>query len=507
MGHPTYVGDGNDEGVNHLSDKDWSAPRLSKSLLDAKVGAFDHFKTTLDKSGEKVSLQKDFATQLKSLLEHIEERLNGGLDEAWISPSGYALDNAKTLDRDTLGGLLFYNTPEEKWARAFSELFVFAMYGGAGGAYSLSGGDKEIYEAFPRIAPLAAACQHLSTICVLSRGFPLSGMQKFTDKAKTKPWATGCGCTGGTVDYDVWAKGEKFANGTKYTTIESYLTLNPTPGSVVVFNPGGPNYNDQDKSSPGHPTHIASVLRVSGARVQFIDTGVVIGSDEKKGEGGTADHSFLNGPDSIPGSAELIGVAVLPDASGVAEWAEKMAKTRPLGYLRLAIVDTTLGNKVRFVSKLLVMRHPISRLIWSLRGLPIENLSVFWMVYVPKFSWSSNLIADGAEGKPISELLKGTGSLHPTHVLRGEPDGTVRVFRRKTATGEDGFMEGLKGGTPKPPTPEMGGEYILRLAGDPKLNSFCMDKGTAEKRFIDAPGDAPASLTTDATGVALFDPS
>jgi hypothetical protein len=339
-------------------------------------------------------------------------------------------------------------------------------------------------------------------------------MQTFADKAKKNPFATGCSCTGGSLNYEVWDHAEKFEPGSKYREVKAFLALKPTPGSVVVFNPGGPTYNQQNKSSPGRPTHTGSVLRVSGARVQFIDTGVLVGNhDTSAGEGGTVDHGFLDsvdprtsGPSYIPGSPALIGVGILPAAEGLADWVQKMAEARPLGLVRLAVVDTSVGSRVRFVSKLLHMRYPISRLIWSLRGLPIEGLSVFWLVYIPRYSWSAGLVAAGAEGKPPEQLFSGTGGmLHPTHVVRGEPNGEAVVFRRKTATGEDGFLRNFTGGKPPPAADEMGGGYPLRLPGDIKLETFCLSQSNIGKRFIDAPGDAPAVLDNGRMGVTFFD--
>lgn len=292
MGHPTYPRELNDGTITHVSEPTWSAPRLAKALLEAPIGQHDCFKTRLDKSGAKVSLQNDFDEELSSLLGHILERLEGGLGEAWISKDGYGYGGSPKINEDVLDGIEFYNTPEEHWARAFTEVTVFAMYGGPGEAYGIKGGDLAIFREFPRVFPISMACQHLSTLCVLSRGFPLSQMQTFTRSGE--PILTGLGCTGGTTDYKVWEHREKFKGATKYTTVESFLSLKPTPGSVIIFNPGGPDYTGQDKSSPGGITHIGSVLRVSGARVQLIDTGVLLGHEERiSSEDGTVDHSFM----------------------------------------------------------------------------------------------------------------------------------------------------------------------------------------------------------------------
>jgi hypothetical protein len=113
-----------------------------------------------------------------------------------------------------------------------------------------------------------------------------------------------------------------------------------------------------------------------------------------------------------------------------------------------------------------------------------------------------------AETKPPSDLLPETfGYLQPTHVIRGEPDGRARVFRRKTTATEDGFIEVANpSSSPSAPVPAMGFEYPLRLPGDPKLDAFSTNRSNAAKRFVDAPGSAEASLDNGQTGVTFFDP-
>ena len=170
-----------------------------------------------------------------------------------------------------------------------------------------------------------------------------------------------------------------------------------TPGSIVVFNPGGSSVSE--RQDIGGVTHVASVLRVSGQRVQFLDTGPLVGNtlgtDSYGGEGGTTDHSFRIGDLISPG--DCVGVGVLKAPPGLEQTTKALAKAHPFGFVRLALVDTSgpdEGTSVRFVSKLLHMRYPVSYYIWSLRGLPTKNLSAFWLIYTVQGTKMSRKVFD-----------------------------------------------------------------------------------------------------------------
>ena len=85
-------------------------------------------------------------SSLPALLGHIEERLENGLLEAWLSPHTYgpmpwfnpdAPDefNARYLALEKL-----WSDPEEQWARAFCEHVVLTSYGGTGAIYHSGSG-------------------------------------------------------------------------------------------------------------------------------------------------------------------------------------------------------------------------------------------------------------------------------------------------------------------------------------------------------------------------------
>jgi hypothetical protein len=163
------------------------------------------------------------------------------------------------------------------------------------------------------------------------------------------------------------------------------------PASVLVFNGGGSGYGGQDVV-PG-ATHVATVLRVSDTRLQFIDTGVVIGSEgEVSAEGGTVDHSFLSGAATHGESVVAFGFAKYKTDGELTAATEKLIAAKPLGFTRLVIA--TGNGRVLFVSKLLHMRWSIPKLIWSLRGLPVEDLRAAWLVWAPLSKSASTALAD-----------------------------------------------------------------------------------------------------------------
>ena len=527
MGHPHYQGVAADGKPTQVSDAGWDAPRLSSSLLKAPVGTHDVYRTRLEReiaAGKRGKVTpQSLDADLKDLLGHIQERLQRGVAEAWLSTEGYGerpdpdrLSKAiagKTGVQDKLDEALkdmpelqpFWGDPEEQWARAFAELFVFSMYAEPGHSYYNEKNDWGVYEAFPGAFSIAVECQHLVTYCVLSRGIQLTKV--------FNPWVPGCGCSGETLKLSAFAKHELFEGNTKYQTAKELSTY-VEPGSVIVYNPGGPEYRDQDKSGPELITHTAAVLRVSGARVQFMDTGVLIGNKERSGqEGGTVDHSFLTGV--VPGKKSLIGVGVLQKATDLEGCVKRMKQSRPLGVVRLALVDA--AGKVRFVSKLVHMRYPLSRLMWSLRGLPLADLSALWFVYLPagtayskkrpmiEKNWADRLLSPGAlDMKPKDLLLPGLGSLLLTNVIRGNPGGDAHIYRRKKAGPTDAYFCDADAGMIKTVVAEMGQGYLL--TDKDKLGTWCMDPGTFTQRFLQKSADAQGTIDEGTTGVSFFDP-
>jgi hypothetical protein len=539
MGHPKYDRTAADGAPTQLADEGWSAPRLSKALLEADAGQYDCYRTALElglkaspptKEAPTLRDKAKFDAHLADLLGHIAERLSKGLDEAWISRQAYdwSPDPAKlqgSTDEEKANAKLvamwdtavFYNSQEERWARAFTEKFLFAMYAEPGNSYKIENYDVGIYDAFFSVFPLAAECQHISTLCVLSRGAAMTDIQLFTTPkfGDPKPFVTGISCSGNSVKLKAFdpAKSKTFnhddPDAAVYTRVPACIKLGVAPGSIAVFNPGTKDETSQDL---GETTHCGSVLRVTGARIQFIDTGVLGGDGEGAAEGGTVDHEFTS--DRIREWSSMVGIGGCKPPNDLDGCIQRLVASRPLGVARLVIADTSGTTPVlRYVSKLLHLKYPVSSLIWSLRNLPSAGLTVLWFVYLtegkrskaePDRGWSDALVLwDGAK-KPKEVLEEGWGQLVLSQVVRGEPSGKARIFRRKKTNKVDGFYEDLSTSKnpPKSPPALMQGEPITDTE---KLGAWCMKWESFGQQLVHKP-DGDAEIGEGSTGVALFDP-
>lgn len=435
MGHPNYSRDADESKPPHISDSGWDAPQLGEALKHAVAGAKAAFRTKVeaeDPEGKARITLSNFDAELPKLLGHIQERIDRGLTEAWLSDKGYGYspNEGQNVQYDSLmDTTAFMDEPEERWARAFCEQFVFMMYHSPGQVYAGSANDGPYYERFVNDGyfPTTAACQNLSTFAVLTRGFPLKtltsgtvglscslgscGFKEVFDQSKTLkkpqetpsslplPPAPAKGASAEEVKQyrvdlraaqaaqqaDLKAIGDRGENRRticNFATAAALVKAGFTPGSIVVFNAGGVQYNGQNiENCPNGVVnaHVATALRVNGQRIQFIDTGVVVGA---QGEGGTSDHPFLSGGVNSPNT--LIAAGVMKPVAGdvLREYAKKTASARPMAFARLVIVRTG-ASEVAFASKLLHMRWPLSRLIWSLRNLPVQGLTLAWFIYLP----------------------------------------------------------------------------------------------------------------------------
>ena len=305
----------------------------------------------------------------------------------------------------------------------------------------------------------------------------------------------GLQCARVTVNSPVFAQRFRF-NKTTHKTLDSVLADAKalTPGSVLVF-----NYLEPDLNEPGTPAssdvavgikHIGSVLRVDGDRVQFIDTGVLTGdAGGPSTEGGTADHDFTRRvagvelPDRI--GNDLVAVGVMPVAADLDSRADQLAGLRPWGVVRLVITEPDEHGRhtVRFISKLVHMRYPVSRLIWSLRGLPIEGLAVFWHVFAPHDTGSSESLKSSDVGRPFFDVSDMKPTLYLANVIRGDATGAVTAYRYKDAGPKGkGWFENLSGTAVAEADFNMRsavnavvgiGSELMKKAVDSNVRSFC----------------------------------
>jgi len=326
-------------------------------------------------------------TSIDATLALIAKRLEGGLDVVWKKGAAMGLwDSTRWKESD----------PEEQWARAITELLLGLTYNGSAAVYGRPNQDTIFYKPFSDLAsspivPLAAACQHLASFGVLSRGFTIADLGN-----------VGLSCNDASA-FGAFKGGQWFRDDGK-KTIATAIDAGLSPGSIYVFNPK-PKSPRQLKGS-----HIAFILRVDKdqRQAQFFDTG------------GLKHPERVSGPvplimQDLPGTGnyddplwdavstpKYIGMGCPRAADALASQVARMRRARPVGLARLVL--TTRGaqfpraidpkappSDLLFVSRLLRMygdaedqNFTIARYYWSLRGLPnTRDVQAYWLFYVP----------------------------------------------------------------------------------------------------------------------------
>ncbi len=542
MGHPHHDATATDGQPTNLSPPDWNPPYLPMALLHAPTQKWTM--SRLESSKRTITLRPDddvdgklFDGELKDLLEHIEARLQGGVLPAWISIDGYCdlsqeIEEMIAVHRDesltvperqaklaeiTSDFQDYFFSPEEIWARAFAEMVSFLPYSSVGINY-YDGDQKTMFQKFPAAHPVLVACQDLCTLGVLSRGFSYSDLtmivkEKVTWKDGTEHLVEreygGISCTANCVTYpafegSVIAPPGKAGDGV-HSLIPKLLEVTDKagspvpPGSILVFNDGGSDYFGQDKGM----AHVISVLRVSGGGVQFLETGMDEGP-----------HEFATS--SVPFSP-LVGVGALgPPKEDLKVLASKIARSRPLGYARLLILDTsTPAPTLRFATKLFHMRHPVSWYVWALRGLPIEHLRVVVHIFVPRGKATTDpLLHDDDLASSPAQLIPEDGHVLAMVGIQGD-SRSVHVTRRRQATKQDTWYPDLTivqpGVTGKAPPAEMAFDTVAKLttwSGDPDVLGARIELSLATlgKRYVCRPSATTGTFDEGSTGVAHFDP-
>lgn len=476
-------------------------PRISEAIFLAPAGKAPQFRTSLETTVASGTNPLDFSDKdpatfdksLKLLLQHIYERLDKGLEEAWRSEKGYDGDPEKT--------------EEEEWARLFCELVIYAGYSGIKYAYStknMSEGSAGQWEmifmarcchAPDPVFPISLACQHLSTLAILTRGYPTSDVSTLTndgqpvssddlnslslaDHKKFKGAVAGvsAGGNGGlpvfktkgkwipastsmTLTKEVLAtQKDKFEKRNNETGKRDFKDLIAThglsPGSIFGFNPNGPEANTQPDGS-----HVGTVLRVVAQPpaygIQGIDTGPLGGGAD---DNVTADHDYqlgalraLNKHDRAQ-NGNLLGIGILPKQPPTTAALDVLRQARPIGLARLVLFDD--GNRVRFIGPALPMHKgnkgfPVSKLVWSLRDLPSGSLRGLWLVTTPRDAVAQALLEPAGRSRPIAQSFQSAGVDYgkishtaysmERHVIASESTGAVSLFRFKAfkQAGED----------------------------------------------------------------------
>lgn len=390
-------------GTAHISlEMPKHPPRLAVALFWAKSGQYDCWQTDLEKEVVKdpskvvdldaATTPESFDRELGRLLKHIQQRLEIGLSEAWISRYGYNAPQPPRADGKTpeqfaqeltaawekawaLNGL--YQEPEEEWARQFAEMFVFAPYAGMGQAAFDSGEENyRILQAWPKVYSTLVACQHLSSYTPLTRGFG-------ADKLKNGMNAS---ANAGLPIFDPVVQDGNARPSWITTEVSTYERRDLRPGDLVAG-------KDADPNQKGF-AHAASVLRrwplgaaakaESAANLQLIDTGVLASI----GDSNTQDHGWLTTAAITSAFSKAVaaqsGFGRLAEASSLKDAVSTSRKALPMGFTRLVLAAP--GGRARYVSAMLPMWHgehrfSLARYLWSLRDLPAKNLVAYWAVY------------------------------------------------------------------------------------------------------------------------------
>jgi len=339
------------------------------------------------------------ADELRHILREILSRLKIGLLDAWISAEG----GGTPWD---LGG------PDEEWAQVVTEMLLYTAYGGPGGQY-LGSADTRFFEQLVSdnpAYPIVAACQQLSTIGVLSRGFALS---KPLDAASAEP-VTG---VGGRLET---SPGQSVAKA---------VAKGLTPGSVF---------------STSDFRHIAFILRINQdrRRMQFFDTWAMAPpfpeppkpkalSSHPCLQGGNYDYGWL---DQVGKTCRHWGFLPPADPKQLKDSINKMLRARPLGMCRLVLRNKATQRLV-FATPLLLMygaaaddNFSIARHMWALRWMPgRDQLEGLFLIYIPQWALATEML--GAQrtvslGEMIAQVQQSgsTASWNCITVLSTWPD-------------------------------------------------------------------------------------
>ncbi|AGP39451.1 hypothetical protein [Sorangium cellulosum] len=326
-------------------------------------------------------------TSIDATLALIAKRLEGGLDVVWKKGAAMGLwDTTKWKETD----------PEEQWARTITELLLGLPYNGSAAVYGHPNKDTIFYKPFGDpasnpIVPLAAACQHLVSLGVLSRGF-------------TVPELGNAGFSCNDASSFSAFKGGKWFRDREKRSISKAIDVGLEPGSLYVFNPSPTSLRQLEGS------HIAFVLRVDKdqKQAQFFDTGGLNHPERRSGpvpeimKDGAGSGSYDEPLWDVVSTSHYIGMGILRPPTALADQVARLKKARPVGFARL--VMTTRGAQfsgalnpkkpppqLLFVSRLLRtygdaedQNFTLARYYWSLRNLPnTRDVQTCWIFYTP----------------------------------------------------------------------------------------------------------------------------
>jgi hypothetical protein len=469
-----------DSGDHKVSDDmPEHPPRLSVALLWAQPGHNRYFATDLEKNiydattdADKDRLRVDLGRtspiddELRRLLGHVYQRLEKGLDEAWYSKYGYAAPVPPEAPGESPEERQHFNEasqnwankvsifwklfeePEEKWARAFTEMFAYIPYAGPGQFMLGSGGkDYQVYLKWPDVYATIAACQHITTYGALTRGIDKSLVAMGPAHpdlpiSKKNPVQRNGMTAGPNSSLAVFGGNKAIENSVPPTKRPCWIPDKITSFAKLDLQPGDVVSGTADSSQTGW-SHAASVLRRwpikpagaatpgndTAAKLQMLDTGVLSGATDSS----TQDQEWQTDLGKFTkADATLRGFGRLPAAGDLAGAVTTMKSALPIGFARLVLLEP--GGQVRYVSAVLPMWHgshrfSVARYIWSLRKLPAVKgrLMAYWVILAPHGANVVDSLKPGAERTWEAEVKRTDvkSSLSIVAILTNEP----RVLR------------------------------------------------------------------------------
>lgn len=390
------------------------------------------------------------------VLDTISDRLKAGLDGAWLGPDagrGVPLDPSDT---------------EERWARTVTEMTLGSMYGGCAPSYGIK--DVDFYAKMATNGspyPITLACQQMTTVGLISRGFDKS---HFGDGANA----------GGTWGIPLFNGGGGTWFKEDLRQIDSAVKKSPPVGVGTIYEfygPAGAN------SGNAHIGFILRVHRVMDGKawnaVQFMDTGAMnianrgiapqtLMSTYKNYDDPWADP--INGP---AGAISTYGMGVLPASPGLSGALDRMVTLWPMGFARLVLVSQADKKTVVYATPLLPMHDgsdpklnfSMARLAWSLRGSGHPDfVQAEWHIHIPVGTLAQSVF-NAARGKTLLDFASDVGVgpdqpigqaamvRHSTHRASGPgmPSGTIKIDDSVFRNAPDKLPWGKRSGTLLPP--------------------------------------------------------
>lgn len=386
---------------------------------------------------------------------------------------------------------------EECWSQTITEALLGLPYAGSPTIVGMQEPGTSLFGRMTTIddpvIPIVAACQHLCTIALVSRGF---------DAIANNPVDS----HGNAIENLTSIIGGHFSSATRYR--------DPTLAQNDLFLERGGIYHFSQ--SP----HVAFILRsFANGRIQFFDTGAMCSPSSPlppqppnsinpphlvPNISGNLDYPWfpetlgrqVEGPNSTPKVYK--GLFLPPPAAFLATGIDRLRRSRPLGLARLVLRDRTIGDmedSLLFATPLLPMWEQggfpftLFRLMFGLRNHPYcDRIEARWLIDVPRNQLTTDMLAS----RDFAGTWSGRNRMSRTTTmgvldLASRPDGTVEVAGRY-------YTSPIRRNNPDPAKQWGTAEYWSTPSG-PSVISFPTDADHPQHNGRPMPrGGRPASL-------------